>query len=75
MFLDGASAMWFSLLNIWSRRELRRQCAGWVVSKVLSFVVDVVALFCVHCNTKLDSTCAALESSASTLHSCWNVSA
>ena len=40
---------------------------------MFSFVEGVVAFSSPHCDTKLQSTAAASESSASTLHGCGNM--
>ena len=74
MLDGGVGAVKFSLLNVLSKCERRRQCARWVLSIVLGFLDGIVAFFSLHSNTKVDSTAAASESSASTRCWCCNVS-
>ena len=76
LLVGGVGGVQFSLPNKWSKRELRRQCSvSWVATSVFCFVDGIVAFDSPHCNTKLESTAAASESSASTLRGCCDVSA
>ena len=72
MQTGGVDAVKFSLPNKLSMHERQRRCARCVLAIVLCFLDGIIAFFSPHSNTKVDSTSAASESSAST--GCCNVS-